>query len=521
MLRISAPVSYFNCFFLFILLVVPAISAGEILTIDEDFSTTARRDADMTTALWDTLSLKIHLHSQVLFARGSLNTNSAYASARRADHLFLADGVSGLRAISLVDADIPVEVDLMPCTDQAKSVAISGDHAFVAAGTAGLQVIDISTPAAMIDGGYFTNDGDLQYVSSVTISGSTLYLAESGAGVAVFDISDPTLPVFVQHLATGSWAMDVFASATHLFVLDGGLKIFDLSNAQYPSELSFTTVTGTALRVTTSGGRAFVASGTSGLHILDINDPADPMVLATLTDWDSCRYASATASGDTVFVAAASQGLHVMDVTSPTEAITIGSFDTISNALHVLYAQNMIHTCASGDGLMLHELDADGLDLLRNRAQTINLNDSDDPVSRVKLSAAISDSISFEVTADGGSSWHAIESFTEWLEFPTSGADIRWRALLVETDDSPTGGPACGSVSLSMDRLASSAEISSVSDVPGDSGLQVRLSCQPAATTSPVASTPSPNIPSIVVMMKPMPLPRTPASPIPPANGIT
>ena len=455
---------------------MPGISVGEILTIDEDFSTTARRDDSMTTALWDTLALKVHLPSQILFTRGSLNTTSAYASARSADHLFLADGVTGLRSINMTDPDLPVEAGIIACTDAAKSVAISGDHAFVAAGTSGLQVIDISNPAAMIDGGYFDNEGDLQYVSAVAISGSTLYLAESGSGVAVFDIADPAQPVFVRHLSTGSWAMDVFTSGNQLFVVDSGLKIYDLSDPQDPAELSFTVVNGTALRVTTSSTRAFVASGSSGLEIFDISDLTDPQSIGSISIWGSCKHAAATASGDTVFVAAGDMGLYVLDATDPLEIEILDSVDTINNALHILYSNDLIQMCTSSDGLKIYEINPGGLDPLKNQAQSINLNDNDDPVSKIRLSAAVSDSIHFMVTANGGSTWHDIESGEGWLELPETGTDVRWRATLFETESSPADGPAIGSISISMDRLSSNAEISSVSDVPGDSGLQVRLS---------------------------------------------
>ncbi len=475
MSRLTASFGIFSSLCLFVLLIMPALSTGEILTIDEDFSTTARRDSLMTSALWDTTALKVHLHSQILFSRGSLNTNSAYASARSSDHLFLADGTVGLRSINLTDPDSPLASDLMACTDQAKSVAISGDFAFVAAGAAGLQVVDISTPSAMIDGGYFTNDGDLQYVSAVAISGSTLYLAESGAGVAVFNISNPAQPFFVRRLATGTWARDVFSWENLLLVVDDGLKIFDLSNPYDPTELSFTSVSGTALRATANGGRAFVACGSSGLQIFDIDNPSDPLPLGTIDEWSSCQHATATTSGDTVLVAAATEGLFVLDASDPAEIEILGSRDTIHNALHVLYFDNLIHMCTSSEGLKIYQIDPDGLDPLKNLAQSINLNDGDDPISRVSISAALSDSISFQVTVDGGSNWHEIEPGSGWFDFPDAGTDVRWRASLFETDASPIGGPALVTFSLSMDRLSSYAEITSVGDVPGDSGLQLRL----------------------------------------------
>jgi hypothetical protein len=457
------------------LLLAPSLSLGEIFTIDEDFSNTARRDSALTSAFWDTMALNVHLRSQILFSRGDLNTTSAYTSVRGPSHLFLADGTAGLRSIDLNDPDNPLSVDSVDCIDQAKGVALSGDHAFVAAGSAGLQVIDISNPAAMIDGGYFDNGGDLNYLNAVAVSNPAVYLAESGLGVAVFNITNPAQPVFVRHVDTGTWARDVFVSGNQLLVVDENLVIFDLSDPLDPVQVSQTPVIGTALRVSVSGSRAFVACGTSGLQIFDISDATEPVAIGSLDVWDSCQHAVATAGGDTVFVAASSQGLSLLDATDPAAMSVLGSRDTITPALHVTYHDSLIHLANGSNGLKVFEIDPFGLDPENNRAQSTNLNDSGDPVSRISLSASVSDSVFFEVTANGGANWFALEPGSGWFEFPTAGTDVRWRAFLTETAGSPTGGPACHGLTLTMDRLASHAVISSVTDVPADTGLQVRL----------------------------------------------
>ncbi len=476
MLRFPPALSHNSLVFLVLLLGIPSLCPGEIFTIDEDFSNTSRRDSLLTSAFWDTDGLNIHLYSQTLFARGSLNTTSAYSSVYGSSHLFLADGAAGLRSVDLNDPDLPVSADLVPCSDQARGVALAGDYAFVAAGSAGLQVIDISTPTAMTDQGYFDNGGDLNYLNAVAISQSGLFLAESGVGLAVFDISTPTSPSFVRHIDTGTWARDVCVSGNLLLVADDGFAIFDLSDPLDPAELSHTSVTGTALRISVTGSRAFVACGNSGLQIFDISDPANPLALGTVDLWDSCQHAVATTTADTVFVAASSEGFSLVEVSNPAEPEILGSYDTVAPAVHVLPHGDLIHLASSADGLKIFQLDPDGLDPLKNQAQSINLNDSGDPVSRILLSAAVNDSVAFELTADGGTTWHLAESGAGWFEFPTPGSDIRWRASLFETETSPTSGPACYNLSISMDRLASHATISAVADVADDAGLQVRLS---------------------------------------------
>ena len=455
---------------------VPA--TGEILTIEEDFSSTLRRDNLMTSAVWDTLSLNVHLHSQVLFSRGTMNTTSAYMSAMGPTHLFVADGTAGLRSLDISDPDNPTETDVIACDSTAKGVALSGEFAFVAVGSAGMQVIDVSDPAIMVDHGSFDHNDELRFVNAVAAAAPAVYLAESDSGMAVFDTSNPAEPIFIRHVDTGTWARDVHVSGNYLYVADDGLKIFDISNPFDPTLVSETPVDGTVLKITVSAGRAYIACGASGLFVFDISDPALPVEIRDINLWGTCQQASASDSGDIVFVAAGDQGLSVLDITDPLDIITLGIRDTVQMAMHTLFFNDLIYLANLSDGLKIFEINPDGLDPDLNLAQSKNLNDSDDPVSRINLTGAITDSVAFEVTADGGITWHYVELDGEWFEFPVAGSDIRWRASLAVTESSPVFGPAIFSLSVSMDRLASFGTISSVSDVPHDSGLQVRLRWQ-------------------------------------------
>ncbi len=464
--------------FVLILATLAGSSSGEILTIDEDFTSTTNRDTPMTSAAWDTLNLNVHLHSQILFSRGSENTTSAYMSALGPSHLFVADGTAGLRSMDISDPDSPISVDVITCDSTAKGVALTGNFAYVAVGSAGMQVIDISNPSIMVDLGSYDHDNELRFVNAVAVYEPAVYLAESDSGVAVFDISTPSAPVFVRHMDTGSWARDAHIAGDYLYVADEGLKIFELSNPLNPTLISETSIEGTALKISVSASRAFVSCGNSGLFIFDISDPANPIQVGAIDNWTSCQHASATTSADTVFVAAGNEGLFILDVTDPENVETLGNRGTVQMAMHTFYHNNIIHLSNLSDGLKVYEIDPNGLDPLENRAQSKNLNDSDDPVSRINLTGAVQDSVVFEVTADGGSTWHAVELDGQWFEFPVSRTDVRWRAFLFETESSPVTGPSIMSLSLSMDRLASFGTISSVSDVPADSGLKVRISWQ-------------------------------------------
>jgi len=459
---------------LLLLGVMPA--SGEILTIDEDFSSTAWRDSIPSTAVWDTIQQNAHLHSQTLLTRANVATTAAYYSALGAqENLFLADGTGGLRSIDIADPDAPELRDQLTFTEQAKGVAIFGTNAFVTIGGSGLAVVDIDNPADMQTLTTFDPDGSLRYVNAVALSYPAAYLAESDSGVTVVDVSNPASPSLIRRLDTGNWARDVHVRGNLLFVVDATVRIFSLANPYDPLLVGTYDPAGTPLRIHVVGDRAFVACGAAGLDIVDVSDPSDPQLLGTIDQWATCQHATASASGDTAFVAAGTEGLAVLDVHDPTDPVEIGIRDTVPTAGHVLYHQGLILLANSTAGLRIYELDPNGLDPDRNRIQTINLNTLDDPVSRVSLNASHTDSVYFFVSVNGGSSWLDITADGAWLDLSDAATDIRWRAELVPTEGGPVAGPRVFNVALTMERLSSNPDIVTVQDVPADDGGQVRI----------------------------------------------
>ncbi|PIE75908.1 hypothetical protein CSA17_05010 [bacterium DOLJORAL78_65_58] len=447
---------------LILLLASPA--AGEILTIDEDFSSTARRDDTLSTAAWDTVQQNAHLRSQVLRNRATVATTAAYYSALGPESILLADGTGGLRSIGLDDPDEPVLLDQLTFAEQARGVAVFGTTAFVTIGGSGLAVVDIGNPADMQTLATFDPGGSLRYVNAVALSYPAAYLAESDSGVTVVDVSDPAQPTFVRRLETGTWARDVHVRGNLLFAVDTTVRIYSLADPFNPLLIGTYDPTGTPLRVNVAGDRAFVACGAAGLDIVDIANPTEAQLLGNIDQWSSCRHAAASASGDTAFVAAGPQGLAVLDVHDPTDPREIGTRPTPGPAGHALYHQGLILLATGTAGLRIDELDPYGLDRDNNRIQTINLNTTDDPISRVALNAAGTDSVHYAISANGGGTWQVIASDGQWLDLNEPATDIRWRAELVPVDGGPVEGPTIYHVSLTMERLSSNPAIVSVDD---------------------------------------------------------
>ncbi len=448
---------------------LPAAAATSTYT--EDFLSTAGRDAAWTTAEWDTIAGEVRLPAQGLAQQGSYNTaGTAYAGAVSGAHLFVADGTDGLLAIDIDDPTVPLLLDVQPTLDQARDVALQGDLAVLAIGTLGLQIIDVGNALTMVPRGNVDVPG---YTTSVALNGNLAYLAQSNLGVAVVDISDPDNPVFVRDLSTSDWARGVALAGSALAVADGdsGLTMLDLSVPDDPSWLGNLDTAGTVLDVTVDGDRAYLAAGAAGMIVVDISDPAAPVELGSFPTLGTCRHVAVR--GDSLYVAGGSGGLYLVDVSDPTAPVQLGRADTLGEAYHTSLAGSIAWLCDGAEGIHSYLADPLGLDASRNKARSLGINPTGDSVSRARLIADYSDSVKFELSVNGGVTWTEIAPDDTWLDFPTPGEDLRWRASLVQTGPYP--GPILRSLTITFDLVLEGAEIISIQDIPGDTGGQVRL----------------------------------------------
>ena len=85
--------------------------------------------------------------------------------------------------------------------------------------------------------------------------------------------------------------------------------------------------------VVIDGDFAYIAGWDSGLHIIDISDPADPTEVGFV---GIAKWARAVAKvGDYAYVAASEGGLRIIDVSVPSTPVEVGFFDTSGYAYDV------------------------------------------------------------------------------------------------------------------------------------------------------------------------------------------
>ncbi len=444
---------------------------AETLVHTESFVATTYRDSALTTAVWDTIASEVRLPNLGLSALGNYNTTgNAYASGTSGNYLLIADGADGLVSLDISNSALPILADVQPTLDQARDLALQGSLAVLAIGTLGLQIIDTSSPATMLPRGDVDTPG---YTTSVALSGNLAYLAQSNFGVAVVDITDPDNPLFLQELATADWARGVAVAGSALAVADGdsGLTMLDLSIPTDPAFLSNLHTAGTVLDVTVDGNRAYLAAGAAGMIVVDISNPALPIELGSFPTIGTCRHVAV--SGDSLYVAAGSSGLYLLNVADPANPALLERADTLGEAYHTVLAGNTIWLSDGAEGVHSYIADPEGLDTNRNRAQSRNINLTGDNISHATLASDHTDSMKFELSVDGGSTWAEVAPGGNGIDFPNPGPDLRWRATLVQ--NGPYPGPILRSLTITFDRVLEAAEITSVLDIPGDTGGKVRV----------------------------------------------
>src|SRR5262245_4924879 len=286
---------------------------------------------------------------------------------------YVACGRSGLQVLNVSDPTEPVAVGSLALPGVAQGVAISAGHAYVAAGRSGLLVVDISNPQQPLQVGASRKDAEDAH--AVTVAGDHAYVADRAVwtgevalpgGLRTVDVSSPDDPISVANLVGDVWAVAVaddhayiasydtlsghansfdvvrvedpsqplrlavfavpagmsasmVASGGSLYLHDQGLSRIDATNPRQPHLVwnlqlpadSFGQLPGLAI----SGRYAYVGAGRTGMHVVDLQDPKRPQLVATLAS----EAFEVAVQGSLAFISNLFGGLSLVDVSDPTD----------------------------------------------------------------------------------------------------------------------------------------------------------------------------------------------------------
>ena len=177
----------------------------------------------------------------------------------------------------------------------ADSVAVSsaGDHLYVADGVSGLRIYDVSNPASPVVVNVVVLGGD---VTGVVLdeNRSLAYVTDESAGVHVVDISNAQNAQRVvtfnpEYNGSGKGARDVAISedGSLLYVSSlSGLSVHQISGVADVQQLWFGAGPGYFGEVLRAGDVLFVCQDRDkGLHAYDLSDPRSPALIGEFFDY--------------------------------------------------------------------------------------------------------------------------------------------------------------------------------------------------------------------------------------------
>ena len=269
------------------------------------------------------------------------------------EFVFVAARAAGLRVINVSDPRQPVLANTFPLPGKALAIALDSrtNLAYIAADEGGLRVVDVGVPDLPREVASIEPAAGVQQLDL----GEEMLFLSSGDRILLVDISQPGTLVRLGEYAPPRRAHRAKISGDYAYVadLDGGLKIFDVTDMTHPL-LVYAETEGSAYDVLVQGNRAYVADGRDGIRILDVSNPRTPRSVAHLP-------LAGVAQGldiweDTILVAAGEAGLFVVHIANERAPAVLGQLDTVGDARDVKAGESLAYVADGPAGLAIISL---------------------------------------------------------------------------------------------------------------------------------------------------------------------
>ncbi len=161
-------------------------------------------------------------------------------------------------------------------------------------------------------------------VASGHVYATTLAMAPISGGLAIYDDAADT-PVWLSTMDITGFIRGIASDSTNLYVGNeaDGLRIFDISvDPAAPVEVTLFPTPGSAYELEAADGFVYLASGDSGLTIIDVSSPSNPSVIARMPELG--RQTNLDKSGNYIATVGSDSIVQIVDVSDPANPFLIG-----------------------------------------------------------------------------------------------------------------------------------------------------------------------------------------------------
>jgi CSLREA domain-containing protein len=250
--------------------------------------------------------------------------------------------LAGIGSVNLPDWTQPNSIVLQSIRSTGSSIEQMIDdrnkiYAYIAdGGQGGLRILEVSDPVAPVEVGFIKTPG---VASGIALAEVPVKDSRTNGGSSMHLASEIQLDGHMQ---------------TYVYVADGnsGLRIIDVSDPKNPIEIGSCDTPVFAENVVVSGPYAYLADGLNGgLRVIDISDPRKPVEVGS---YETQGYAKGlVAEGTRIYLADGDGGLRILDVSDPTKPLEIGTYSMPGFTNDIAVHDDMLYVANRGAGLMI------------------------------------------------------------------------------------------------------------------------------------------------------------------------
>lgn len=273
--------------------------------------------------------------------------------AIKGDLAYVPVGFDGIQVFDTTNPADPQPTELLYYGSRVNTIEIRSDYAYI--GTVpGLKVIDLRTHLEI---GSVTVDPGVS-VRDIKIAGAYAYVLTGNDGdLRVIDISDPETPTLVGTTAympgsnqgnavavAGGYAYAITQDYFTVIDINPISSTYLTRIADVPRSAG---LSGLLTDVAVDGDYAFVTGTSGGFHAIDIN-PSSPNYLSVVGTLETSGYARAVNIVDGyAYVSCENVGVLVVDLSDPADLQVIASISTVFNPGKTQVANDILYAAVS------------------------------------------------------------------------------------------------------------------------------------------------------------------------------
>jgi hypothetical protein len=247
--------------------------------------------------------------------------------------------VSSTVALWGIDFDNPGGAETLfyyPTGYRAYRIRYQDELGFIASGPAGLWILDLSDLTNPREVGHYRT---LDFAQDIAVQDTIVYLITE-TELLILNVTDPALPNLISILPVSSPTQGTEISGDFLYIpSEQGLIIVDVSSLNNPQIVNIFPLNHLT-DVAIQDSLAFIARGYypdtngNGLHILNINNPTNPIEIGAFTLWGA---KSVKTAYPYAYVATSGweaswpgyNGFSILDISNPVNPIELSRRDTL------------------------------------------------------------------------------------------------------------------------------------------------------------------------------------------------